>query len=432
MSVDRWVLLGLAPVRAPWFRQVTGWAMAAALPIEFVKCVSGEEVRARLGSARPHSAVLIDGGLPGVDRDLMGLASTERTPVIVIAGPTSPTDWTALGAAAVLDADFTRSDLLETLEHLAPPIHEHEAIEAVSPPATAGRGQLIAVIGRGGSGVSTCAIALAQGLAADPVFGDRVLLADLARHADQALLHDAHDVVPGVQELVEAHRLGAPSSAQIRAMTFNVPSRGYDLLLGLRRPRDWIELRPSAFDAALSGLLASHLAVVADLDADLEGSEGAGSDDVEERNLASRRTVLEADAVMVVGRPSLTALRGLVRLIDELTELGVDARRLQPVITHAPRRPGERAEIARAVADLVVSDDASLIATPIHLGERRTLDDAHRNGTRLPGSLVAPLTAAAKVAATRVSNDRSARDSEPVLVAPGSLGAWNDNSGTER
>ena len=302
----------------------------------------------------------------------------------------------------------------------------------MSPPATAGRGQLIAVIGRGGSGVSTCAIALAQGLAADPVFGDRVLLADLARHADQALLHDAHDVVPGVQELVEAHRLGAPSSAQIRAMTFNVPSRGYDLLLGLRRPRDWIELRPSAFDAALSGLLASHLAVVADLDADLEGSEGAGSDDVEDRNLASRRTVLEADAVMVVGRPSLTALRGLVRLIDELTELGVDARRLQPVITHAPRRPGERAEIARAVADLVVSDDASLIATPIHLGERRTLDDAHRNGTRLPGSLVAPLTAAAKVTATRVSNDRSARDSEPVLVAPGSLGAWNDNSGTER
>ncbi len=431
ISTDRWVLLGLAPARAPWFRQVTGWAMSAALPIEFVKCVSIEEVRSRLGSGRPHSAVLLDAGMSGVDRDVLGLAATHGASPIVVAGPTSPTDWATLGAAAVLDPDFTRSDLLETLQKSAPPVHDHEISEERHAPAPVGRGQLVAVIGRPGSGVSTCAVALAQGLADDPVFGGRVVLADLARHADQALLHDAHDVVPGIQELVEAHRLGTPTAAQTRAMTFNVPSRGYDVLLGLRRPRDWIELRPAAFESALTGLLASHLAVVADLEADLEGSEGAGSHDVEDRNIAARHTVGEADAVMVVGRPALAGVRGLVRLIDELLAHGVDPRRLLPVITHAPRRARDRSEIASALADLAASDEARTVATPIHLTERRTLDDVHRNGTRLPAAIVAPLTAAARIAMTRGASPHIAQTDEPALVAPGSLGLWNDDIGVD-
>ncbi len=45
---ERYVLLGLAPARAAWFRSVGSWANSGALPAEFVKCLSAEEVAARL------------------------------------------------------------------------------------------------------------------------------------------------------------------------------------------------------------------------------------------------------------------------------------------------------------------------------------------------------------------------------------------------
>src|SRR3546814_2814274 len=68
------------------------------------------------------------------------------------------------------------------------------------------------------------------------------------------MLHAARDVVPGVAELVEAHRSGSPGPHEVRDLTWEVGARGYRLLLGLRRHRDWTAIRPRAFDAALDGL----------------------------------------------------------------------------------------------------------------------------------------------------------------------------------
>ena len=93
--------------------------------------------------------------------------------------------------------------------------------------------------GTGGTGRSTVAAAVAQGLASDPRNLDLVCLADLALHAEQAMLHGAADVVPGLLELVEAHRSGAPSIDEVRSLTWHVAERDYHLLLGLRRHRDW-------------------------------------------------------------------------------------------------------------------------------------------------------------------------------------------------
>ncbi|MDP9419863.1 MAG: hypothetical protein M3P53_06925, partial [Actinomycetota bacterium] len=45
-----------------------------SLLAEFVKCVSAEELRARLASGRPFSAALVDATLPAFDRDLVDLA----------------------------------------------------------------------------------------------------------------------------------------------------------------------------------------------------------------------------------------------------------------------------------------------------------------------------------------------------------------------
>ena len=52
MSTERFVVLGLAHVRAAWFVEVSRWATSGALPIEFVKCVSVDEVRSRLAGPR--------------------------------------------------------------------------------------------------------------------------------------------------------------------------------------------------------------------------------------------------------------------------------------------------------------------------------------------------------------------------------------------
>src|SRR5690606_2350598 len=90
---------------------------------------------------------------------------------------------------------------------------------------------VVTVCGSGGTGSSTVAAAAAHGLA--PGVPGGLVLADLCRHADQALLHDVGDVIPGVQELVEIHRHRRPGPAEVRACTFELADRGYHLLLGL-------------------------------------------------------------------------------------------------------------------------------------------------------------------------------------------------------
>ncbi len=64
MASERFVVLGLAHARSAWFRDLGHWATSGAVPAEFVKCVSAEEVRARLASGRSFSVLVADAGLP--------------------------------------------------------------------------------------------------------------------------------------------------------------------------------------------------------------------------------------------------------------------------------------------------------------------------------------------------------------------------------
>jgi MinD-like ATPase involved in chromosome partitioning or flagellar assembly len=420
--VERYVVLGLAPARRGWFQDAARWATAAMLPVEFVMCLALDELRVRLSSGRPFSAVLVDAGVPGVDRDLADAARRAGCALLVVDDGRAHRDWRAMGAAGVLPSTLDRHDLLAALKEHAAPIARGEAA-AVTTEAdgdTAGwRGDLVAVTGARGAGASTVAMAVAQGLAADPRHAGLVVLADLALDADQALLHDSGDVVPGLQELVDAHRTGSPSPDDVRALTWDVPGRGYSLLLGLRRHRDWAALRPRAVAAALAGLRRSYRVVVADVDPDVEGEAQCGSADVEERNALARTAVLEAGVVVVVGAPTTKGVHSLVRVIDGLVDVGVSDDRIVTVVNHAPRSPRARAEITRALAEL--RRDTRL-ASPVFALERRRLDDALRDGERLPSSFANPL--GATVAAVL---DRPVAVPPPVEpVAVGSLGAWSE------
>jgi hypothetical protein len=425
---ERYVVLGLSHVRSAWFSEVSRWSTGASLPIEFVKCVSIEEVRARLASGRAFSALLVDANLPGVDRDLVDSSRAGGCAALVVDDGTRATrDWLALGASAVLPGVFGREDLLDALATSARPIGRGDAREAEDDsriPTSAWRGRLVAVAGVAGAGTSTVAMALAQGFGADSRNAGLVLLADLALHADQAMLHDAGDVVPSVQELVDAHRSGQPSVPEMRSLTYSFPERQYHLLLGLRRHRDWATIRPRAFEAALDGVRRCYKIVVADVTGDFEGEDECGSIDVEERNLMARTVVGAADAVVLVGNPGLRGLHRLVQLVGSTLDRGVDVRRIVPVINHAPRHPRGRAEITRALAALTAGLTAGqALAPPVQLAERRRLDEVVHDGARLPVALVGPLTGAVAAAVERGQLAPAVgRTAAPVAVVPGSLG----------
>jgi hypothetical protein len=255
-----------------------------------------------------------------------------------------------------------------------------------------------------------------------------VLLADLALDADQAMLHDARDVVPGVQELVDAFRHGTPGPQQVRDLTFG-DGRPYRVLLGLRRHRDWTVLRPRAFRAALAGLRATFTQVVADLDPDVEGEAQTGAVDLEDRNLMARTVALDADVVVVTGLAGPHGVHRLARQLRELRELGVADRRLLPVVNRAPRSPRARAEAARALAELVATTGPPpTLASPTFVGEQRRLDTAIRDGVGLPAGLASQLARAVEAVAERLDAETDTGDlagtDGPVPVRPGSLGAW--------
>ncbi len=432
--MQRYVVLGLARPRVVWFADVARWATGAALPMEFVKCVSAQEVRLRVDSGRRFSAALVDSGTAGLDRDLIGLLRDQGVAVVVVEDGHAPTDWVSLGAAAVLPSAPSRAEVLDVLATHATMVDgvDLDPIEAGDEPLDlVQRGSLVAVTGPAGVGASTTAIALAQGLAAD---GRRTLLADLCLTAEQALLHDARDVVPGLPEVLDAHRGRRPDRSALADLTWHVEERGYDLLLGLRRSSDWPTIRPNSLQASFDGLRRGWDVVVADVDACVEGEAETGSMDVEDRHQVARLALREAALVVVVARPGMKWLHGAIRVIDDLARLGVDGSRIVTVVLGVGRRPRVRAEVTRALAELAPRAVRDLLSSPIFLPDRDP-DVLLRDGVALPSTLVGPVTSGVVALldrATEVSSPVPAAPapaSEPQRITPGELGFFAEEAG---
>jgi len=404
----RFVILGTSGTRARWFTEVGSWASGGAAPIEFVRCVSVAEVIGRLRGGARASAVLVDATTPGVDRELSSCCDRSDVALLRVSDPRhgGPTDRDADGA--VLPPSFGVEELLATLQSVARPVrwrtvmHAGELTDRADDPVDATyRGRLTVVCGRGGAGASVTAMALAQHLAGDDLDSGSVVLADLTRNGDQGCYHDAPDVVPALQELVELHRHGTATRSAVESMLHEVPGRGYSLLLGLRRPHDWVALHPAAIEATLCSLRSAFRHVVADVTADFEGEALTGSVDVEERNALARTAVEAADTVVAVGRDGVKGTRDLVRLVDDLTAHGVPTDRIVPVVTHAPRDRAGRAELAKALAALCATPPE---ASPVFLPAHRRLEAHLRCADPLPASLCR-LVGRAVLAIARCTDD---------------------------
>lgn len=374
------VVVGLARSRSRWFGELARWANAAVAPIDFVKCLTSEEARAVLGAGRAVSAVLVDTDLARFDRDLVAEADRNGVPTVLI-GRAESRDWEALGCAARLEPDFSRDDLVDVLERFARRVDSEAELRrtAVELDRDVDRGRLVGVIGTGGTGASTVAMALAQTWAAA---GTDTVLVDGRRHGDLAMYHDVGDVVPGLPELVDLHRSDEPDPDEIRALEF-ATGRDYRLVLGLRRPRDWAGMRPRSVEAAFDGLRRSHGAVVVDADPDLETEAETGSTDVEDRHAASLVVARSGDAVVVVTAASMKGVHDAARLTHELSRCGTPAERIVVVVNQAPRSPIAQTRLCRAVRALAVEDTADVVAVRHHRGT----EAAHRDATLLPGAL---------------------------------------------
>ncbi|KAA0232632.1 MAG: hypothetical protein JJLCMIEE_00603 [Acidimicrobiales bacterium] len=429
MATDRYVVLGLGNARSQWFTDLARWATSAVVPVDFMKCMSADEARARLASGRSFSALIGDGAAHGFDRDLIAEARAANCAVFAIEDPRVERDWVSLGCAAALPRHLDRSTLLAALADHSTPVIRADA-SSISPEAgtpKGWRGHLIVVTGRSGAGTSSVAMALAQGLASDPRNSGLVALADLALNADQSMYHDATERIPGLQELVEAHRVGRPTIDETRSLLFTVEGRGYDLLLGLRRHRDWTALRPRSLEAAIDGLRRCYRYLVCDVEPDLEGQDETGSIDVEERNAVSRLAVDAAAAVLAVGAPGMKGLRDLVGVILDVSDRTAGHQSILPVINRAPRSPRARAELSATLHDLIDRSPSPPVGVlnPLFLADRRGLEHAHRDVAVLPAALVSPL-APAVLSVIDEAAPAALEPSGPRVVVPGSVGALSD------
>lgn len=416
---QRWVVVAAAPPRRPWFRDVASWSTNGLLPVDVVKCLSAPEIAARLDGGRAYSAVVLAEDLPGLDRDLVSACAAAGCAVIVVGD--LPHRAAHLGATASLPAQFDAPMLAATLHEHASPVQDVPA--ALLDPTRAAPlplgGRLIAVLGPAGCGASTIAAALARGLHAP---GTDVVLADLALHADQALLHLATDVVPAVTELVDAARSGPLTEVEVHGCLQTPPNAPYRLLVGLRRHRDWAALRPAATDAAIDALRQTHAWVVADVDADLEGVDTCGSHDVEDRNHLARRAATVADLAVVVVRAEIRSLRRLATLAEDLAACNA-TRPLLPVVNGAPRHPRRRAEVHRAITDLI--DPAIPVAPTAFIPYRRQMARLAHDGLVGACPPVPTTIAGAAIAAIEhLPFGRHQHDEAPARITPGTLGTW--------
>lgn len=390
---DRYVVVGVSRTRQQWFNELARWATMAVAPIDYLKCLSGDEVMAVFGSGRRVSVVLADAGIGDLDRDLIAAVERFGAPCVVVDDGRTRRDWEGLGARSVLPADFDRSALLDVLGRHAVPVDPQRRSSARAVVSAQGRDEqraiTVSVLGGGGCGSSVVAMATAQAMATSGV--DTVALLDGARRADLGLHHEIGDVIPGLPDLVEAHRRDEMDPEAVRDMCFDIEARGYSLLLGCRRHRDWTAMPVRSVHAALATVRRSFDVVVLDHDRELDGEAETGSVDLDDRHAIARAAVEQADVVLAVGGPTAQQVHDLVRLLDELLEAGVPAQRVRPVVNRATRSPAARAAITRALAQLADVTDDQLISPPLYLPRVRRLEELHHHARRLPDALCAPL-----------------------------------------
>lgn len=384
-------LVGLAPPRASWPSRVSGWTASGALAADFLACHHIDEVLAVLAIGRPDPVVLLDGRSPCVDRD--SVAAVRAAGARVVGIDHTPTvaghavEWDALGCGTVLGADFGPQELLAALRETAHPMGSSVLLGY---PDSLSRGRTVAVRGSGGTGSSTVAMCLAQGLARQP---GRPILVDGCRRGDLDLYHGldldlgrGHGTsIAGLAGLAERSRRVTEDPCTVDDLVVGVAGRGYDLLPAGARDRP--PRGRHAVGAALDCIARAAPVVVVDHDGETEASA-----------CLARR----ADAWVIVVGGGLKGARAAMELVGEATDAGVDGHRIVVAVNGVPRSPISRRAARGVTTPFAELRDPARVGTVAALPRTPRLELAHRHAAALPATLVRPVTRAVEQVLARV------------------------------
>ena len=300
--------------------------------------------------------VVIDGGLRGVDRDVVDALLAHDIRLVVVSESTE--DWLAVGAHDVVGRD---------LVGLADSLNRRSRLEVVVPTGDRAEpvGRLVAIWGPAGApGRSTVAVELASSLMRQ---GEDVLLIDLdtlgPSLAQQVGLIDD---TSGVAAAVRSAAQGVLEPDVLAGLAVTVPG-GVRVLVGLPSHDRWRELRPASTEAVLQCSRATAAWTVVDVGSAIEGDDLDWLDPGEPQRFGAARTALSnADVVVCVGRTDPVGLTRLLKETPKAKSIAPTAM-LRILLNRTPAR-GEGREAQALVRDVLGMQAAAVPDDPKNVG----------------------------------------------------------------
>ncbi|MEX2533321.1 MAG: hypothetical protein WD360_05105 [Nitriliruptoraceae bacterium] len=378
MSDTRPRLIAYAPARSPWSARCARWAADARIPFAYLRCVTLSALVDELVQGKPH-AILVDAR--ACTQQVVAAAIDARVPLIGVGGDVDET-------MVNLSETFRREELLHLLVSLQ---HEVTPLPIVDTQSPCVRRRVVAVIGSGGAGTSTVAGLLAQGLSGA---GEPVLLADLCRNASQAVLHDVKHQIDGVMEMAAVADHAKADGDRKYLPLVEVAERGYDLVLGMRQPLQWVSLRGDRANRVIATLRDGDGWLVCDVDADLDTQQDTGSVGVGDRHRFTTDVLAYADVVVLVADASLMGVFRGVELCAAVVQACRDTVPIVAVINRARKGAAFRraarftaAFEALALTQKRVPQLVSVVSVPVF-----GADQCHLAVTSFPTQVVATLS----------------------------------------
>jgi MinD-like ATPase involved in chromosome partitioning or flagellar assembly len=333
---------------AAWEAPLVRALQARALGVELIRrCVDHGELLGVALRDRP-AAVVLNGDLSWLDRDLVGTLEDHGIVVVAIGAEAERARLDRLGVAHQLGTDVTAEGLATVLHGVVGARPDAEAPGPVPERIEPRRGRLVAVWGGPGApGRTTVASELAVGLAR---VGNEVALIDGDAWAASVAQRLGLAETPSVTQAARLAGDGWPESIE---GCLQAGPAGCSVLVGLARSELWPEVRERAWTAVLTAAQERADVVVVDLAAPIEEDEDLVVDrSPYRRNTMTVQALHEADDVLLVsGGDPIGLRRGIVAhrtVADARPEV---ARRTRVVLNRAPTTPRRLQDCSTQVAE---------------------------------------------------------------------------------
>ena len=433
-----------------WVRDLNRWANGSVIDQDFAVVLSVDELVSVARATRRRLIVMVDSEYHSViprlsqaseelDVQTVVVRSTPRTPIDVPSGVTTIDYPFTPDELGVLTSTLQAQNILDPYSGAEQPrlrqLDAPNASPKVSPTTTVGS-RLIGVLGVGGSGASTIAMALAQTLAEN----HKVVLVDLCAQADLSMYHDLDRALGGLADLMAAARKATPKTSQIRRYCIPTMGRGYFLLPGIRRQEETSIWREKHLDDLFGALLSEFDFVVCDLDGSYRSANTRAAIGEPSTTLGTEVALSRADAIVLTVGGDLRGIHGGLRIYQRLLGDSTANTPMALCVNRIPRKPMARSahgdfNLAKLTSDIAASAERGVASEiPLASGsqpkpeilmirEERGLDRIHEAVRPLPRGLGTPLARWCEGLVSKKSEMIQRSDPFGSRIMPGELSA---------